>query len=201
MTAASSPARHATAFLRRNDVGVSDAAPAGLGRGSLFRRRGLGEQVGSSSLRLRRNVLAKQEVNRPFPSGGEQRSLMSCLVVSPAADHAEVGCEPHREGKQTQEPHERPQQHSGNATDGNKRHRRGDHQSRSEDEGIERRRAVMIGGGGRQTDIGRKLAAEVPRHVPIVSQTRRKRGSCSDGDDGPVPAEPIGLNEQKRGPA
>ena len=36
--------------------------------------------MGSGSLRLRRNVLAEQEVNRPFPSRGEQRPLMSYLM-------------------------------------------------------------------------------------------------------------------------
>lgn len=183
------------------DVGSFSARSAGLRRAPLFRRRGLGEEVGSGSLRLRRRVLAEQEVDGPFPSSCEQRSLMGRLIKPPPSDNGEMGCKPHSEGRQAKEPYERPEQHSCNTADGNERHRRGDHQSPSEEEGVERRSAITVGGGGGQPNIRREFAGEASRHESIVSQTRGKWSSRSAGNGLAVWLGPIAPPEQERGPA
>lgn len=95
---------------------------AGLRRPSLFALCCLGEQVSGGSLRFRRGFVAEQEVDRSFSSGREQHSLAGRLVVSPAAYNAEVRSKPHRVRRQSKEPHECPQQHTGNTADGDERH-------------------------------------------------------------------------------
>jgi hypothetical protein len=74
--------------------------------------------VGSGPLRLSRYVVAEQEVDRSLSSGGEQQSLPGCLVVSPPAHGSDVRCEPHGDGSQAEEPHKGPQEHTGDAANG-----------------------------------------------------------------------------------
>ena len=62
-------------------------------------------------------------------------------------------CEPHSDGSQAEQPHDRPQEYTGNTANGDECHRRSDHQSPAIDEGVERRGAVAIGDGGRQTEF------------------------------------------------